>query len=60
MTNLAGRIEELEMMAVESTLIADLTTDGEVRAYNARLAEELREAVVRLRRRQQAAANDNR
>ena len=58
MKNLAGRIEELERMAAESALIADLSTDWEVRIYNSRLAEELREAAARLRRRQ-AAANDN-
>lgn len=59
MKNTSGRIEELEIKAAESELIADLTTDEEVRTYNSRLAEELREVVMRLRR-QQAAANDNR
>ncbi len=57
MKNFSGRIEELEMQAAESALIADLTTDEEVRTYNSRLAAELREVVTRLR--SQAAANDN-
>jgi hypothetical protein len=58
MNNLAGHIEELEIKAAESALIADLSTDREARTTNSRLAEELREGAARLRR-QQAAANDN-
>ena len=33
MSDVAGRIEELEVKAAESALIADLTTDWEVRTY---------------------------
>ena len=51
MNDLAGRIEELEVKAAESALIADLTTDWEVRTYNSRLAKDLREAANNLRRR---------
>jgi hypothetical protein len=58
MNNFVRRIEELEVKAAESALIAGLATHREVRTYNSRLAEELREAAVRLRR-QQAAANDD-
>jgi hypothetical protein len=51
MDDVAGRIEELEVKAAESALIADLTTDWEVRTYNSRLARDLREAAETLRRR---------
>lgn len=51
MADVAGRIEELEVKAAESALIADLTTDREVRVYNSRLAKDLREAADILRRR---------
>jgi hypothetical protein len=50
MTDINGRIEELEIKAAESALIADLTTDWEVRTYNSRLAKDLREAANTLRR----------
>ena len=50
MDDFAGRIEELEIRAAESALIADLTTDWEVRTYNSRLARELRDAAACLRR----------
>lgn len=50
MNDVAGRIEELEVKAAESALIANLTTDWEVRTYNSRLAWELRQAADRLRR----------
>lgn len=50
MTDINGRIEELEVKAAESALIADLTTDWEVRTYNSRLAQDLREAANTLRR----------
>ena len=50
MNDMAGRIEELEIKAAESALIADLTTDWEVRAFNSRLAKDLREAADVLRR----------
>jgi hypothetical protein len=50
MTDINGRIEELEVKAAESALIADLTTDWEVRTYNSRLAKDLREAANTLRR----------
>ena len=55
MDDIGGRIEELEIKAAESALIADLTTDWEVRTYNSRLARDLREAAARLRRRAVAA-----
>jgi hypothetical protein len=51
MSEVTGRIEELEVKAAESALIADLSTNGEVRIYNARLAKDLREAAASLRRR---------
>jgi len=51
MNDLTGRIEELEVKAAESALIADLTTDWEVRIYNARLAKDLRKAADNLRQR---------
>jgi hypothetical protein len=50
MREIAGRIEELEMKAAESALIAGLTTDSEVRIYNSRLTKDLRDAAERLRR----------
>lgn len=49
MKDLAGRIEELEVEAAESALIADLSTDWGVRTYNTRLASDLREAAASLR-----------
>ena len=51
MNDLRGRIEELEVKAAESALIADLTTNWEIRNYNSRLAKDLREAADLLRRR---------
>lgn len=51
MNDLRGRIEELEVKAAESALIADLTTNWEIRTYNSRLAKDLREAADPLRRR---------
>jgi hypothetical protein len=51
MNDLRGRIEELEVKAAESALIADLTTNWEIRTYNSRLAKDLREAGDLLRRR---------
>ena len=57
MTDIAGRIEELEVKAAESALIADLSTDWEVRTYNSRLAEDLREAAGTLRRRAEAVGS---
>lgn len=50
MDDVAGRIEELEIKAAESALIADLSTDWQVRTYNMRLARELREVADSLRR----------
>ena len=43
------RIEELEVKAAESDLIANLATDRKVRVYNSRLAKELNEIVHELR-----------
>ncbi len=51
MNDLSGRIEELEAKAAESALIAELTTDWEVRIYNSRLAKDLRMAADSLRQR---------
>ena len=50
MNDIAGRIEELEVKAAESALIAELSTDWEVRVYNSRLARDLRTAAEDLRR----------
>ena len=50
MNDLQKRIDELEIKAAESALIADLATDPEARIYNTRLAQELREYIARLRR----------
>ena len=55
MTDINGRIEELEIKAAESALIADLTTDRDVRTYNSRLARDLREAANTLRQCARAA-----
>ena len=49
MSDVAERIEELEVKAAESALIAGLTTDWEVRTYNSRLARELQQAADLLR-----------
>lgn len=57
MDDIAGRIEELEIKAAESALIADLTTNWEVRTYNSRLACELREVAASLRCRKEAAGD---
>jgi hypothetical protein len=57
MSELAVRIEELEVKAAESALIADLTTDWETRVYNARLAKDLRTAAESLRRRAKIAGD---
>ena len=50
MNEIDGRIEELEVKAAESALIAELSTDWEVRTYNSRLAKDLRTAAENLRR----------
>lgn len=57
MDNLEGRIEELEVKAAESALIADLATDWEIRTYNSRLAKDLEAAAETLRRRARAIRN---
>lgn len=57
MNDIAGKIEELEIKAAESALIADLTTDWEVRLYNSRLAKDLRTAAEGLRRRAKLAGD---
>jgi hypothetical protein len=49
MTDLAKRIEEIELKASESERIGNLSTDPEVRVYNERLAVELREYAQKLR-----------
>jgi dynactin complex subunit len=43
------QIEELEIKAAESDLIANLATDRTARVYNSRLAKELNEMVHELR-----------
>ena len=58
MNDVAGRIEELETKAAESALIANLTTDWEVRTYNSRLARELRAAADSLRQRAKMAGGE--
>jgi DICT domain-containing protein len=58
MDELAGKIEELEVKAAESALIADLSTDWEVRTYNSRLAKDLQAAAESLRRHAQAIRNN--
>jgi len=55
MDELAGEIKELEVKAAESALIADLSTNREIRTYNARLARDLREAADGLRLRAKKA-----
>lgn len=55
MNDLTARIEELEVKAAESALIADLTSDWEIRTYNSRLAKDLRQAADVLRRRSKIA-----
>ena len=54
----AGRIEELEVKAAESELIADLSPDWKIRTYNSRLAKQLREAAASLRSRAKAIQAD--
>jgi hypothetical protein len=44
------RIDEIESQAAESALIADLATDHEAQIYNGRLARELREFAMNLRK----------
>lgn len=58
MDDIAGRIEELEVKAAESALIANLTTDWEIRVRNARLAKDLRAAAESLRRRAKIAGGE--
>jgi hypothetical protein len=55
MADLHQRIEELEAKAAEFKLIADLATDPEARANNARRAEGLRDLIERLRQQSEAA-----
>jgi uncharacterized coiled-coil protein SlyX len=44
------RIEELEIKAAESALIANLATDRKARVNNSRIADELSELVDELRK----------
>lgn len=48
MIDLQQRIEEIEIKAAESALLAELATDPDVRTYNVRLAHELREFADKL------------
>ena len=57
MTDIAERIEELEIKAAESALIADLSTSRVTRSYNSRLAQDLREAAAKLRSRADVLRN---
>lgn len=57
MNDIVERIEELEVKAAESALIAELTADREIRVYNARLAKDLRKAAESLRRRAKIAGD---
>jgi len=59
MDDITGKIEELEVKAAESALIAYLTPDWEIRTYNSRLARDLLEAAADLRRRAEALKSDN-
>ena len=52
------RIEELEIKAAESDLIANLATDRKVRVSNARMAKELNEIVHELRAGSQPTTSD--
>lgn len=45
------KIAEIEAKAAESELIGNLSTDPDVRAYNRRLAVELREFAAKLKAR---------
>jgi hypothetical protein len=54
MNDIAETIEELEVKAAESALIAELSSDWEVRLYNSRLAKDLRIAAENLRQRASA------
>jgi hypothetical protein len=58
MNDIVGRIEELELKAAESALIANLTTNWKVRTYNTRLASDLRAAAESLRRRAKMAGGE--
>lgn len=49
MSDREKRIEEIEVRAAESELIANLATSAEVRAYNSRLSEELHRIAESLR-----------
>jgi hypothetical protein len=49
--DLRKQIDDLERRAAESALIASLATDPEARLYNTSLAQELGDAVARLRKR---------
>ena len=59
MTDLAKRIEDIELKASESERIGNLSTDPEVRVYNERLAVELREYAQKLRGRLQSPREQN-
>jgi hypothetical protein len=57
MQDIQKRIDEIEIQAAESALIADLATDHEARIYNGKLARELREFATDLRRQAQTTRN---
>ena len=50
MTDLENRIDNLELRASESKLIADLALDPEVSVYNTALARKLKAEADRLKR----------
>ena len=57
MQDIQKRIDEIEVRAAESALIADLATDYEARTYNGRLARQLRELAADLRKQAQITGN---
>jgi hypothetical protein len=56
MIDIQKQIDQLEALANESELIADLACDEDTRSYNKRLAFELRDAALRVRSRDEARA----
>ena len=57
MQDIQKRIDEIEVQAAESALIADLATDYEARIHNGKLARQLRELAADLRKQAQITGN---
>ncbi|MCA6100657.1 hypothetical protein [Bradyrhizobium australafricanum] len=57
MQDIQKRIDEIDVQAAESALIADLATDYEARIYNGRRARQLREFAADLRQQTQITGN---